>query len=166
LRRLSEIHGKKIRFRLYGHPQRKLDLVDCQSLPFSLATEIEDISSLDIGIMPMPDNAWTRSKCAFKAIQYMALGIPTVISPVGMAAEVVRPNSTGLWARAPGDWFDALDRLVRDAILRRQFAEEGRKLVEAHYSVQAWAPRYTDLLRDVARGSTVTFRRAVTSVAD
>jgi len=166
LRRLSEAHRGRIRFRLYGHPQRKLNLANFESLPFSLATEIEDISSLDIGIMPMPDNAWTRAKCAFKAIQYMALGIPTVTSPVGMATEVVRPNSSGFWARTPSDWFDALDRLVRDAVLRRQFAEEGRKLVEAHYSVQTWAPRYTDLLADIARGNSTTLSCAATSVAD
>jgi len=166
LRRLSEAHRGKIRFRLYGHPLRKLNLVDCESRPFSLATEVEDISSFDIGIMPMPDNAWTRAKCAFKAIQYMALGIPTVVSPVGMAAEVVRPNSSGFWARTPSDWFDALNRLVGDAILRRQFAEEGRKLVEAHYSVQTWAPRYTSLLADIATGNSAKFSHAETSVAD
>jgi glycosyltransferase involved in cell wall biosynthesis len=166
LRRLSEAHRGKIRFRLYGHPPRKLNLVDCESLPFSLATEVEDISSFDIGIMPMPDNAWTRAKCAFKAIQYMALGVPAVVSPVGMAAEVVRPNSSGFWARTPSDWFDALNRLVGDAILRRQFAEEGRKLVEAHYSVQTWAPRYTSLLADIATGNSAEFSHAETSVAD
>ncbi|MGD0965955.1 MAG: glycosyltransferase family 4 protein [Candidatus Acidiferrales bacterium] len=162
LRRLSEEHPWKIRFRLYGHPQRRLNLVNCESLPFSLETEIEDISSLDIGIMPMPDNAWTRAKCAFKAIQYMALGIPTVTSPVGMAQEVVRPNSSGFWARTPNDWFDALNRLVCDAMLRRQFAEEGRKLVEAHYSVQTWAPRYTSLLAEIALGDSAKLSHAET----
>jgi len=149
LRRLSEAHPGKIRFRLYGHSRRPLNLPNCESLPFSLTSEIEDLRTFDIGIMPMPDNDWTRGKCAFKAIQYMALGIPTVTSPVGMATELVQNNANGLWARTPEDWFEALDRLVTDAELRRRFAEEGHTTVEARYSLQTWGPRLAELLEQV-----------------
>ncbi|MBZ5540975.1 MAG: glycosyltransferase family 4 protein [Acidobacteriia bacterium] len=166
LRRLSEAYPGKIRFRLYGHPQRKLNLPNFESLPFSLATEVEDIRSLDIGIMPMPDNDWTRGKCAFKAIQYMALGIPVVTSPVGMATEVVQHNVNGLWARMPEDWFEALNHLVKDAHLRQRFAEEGRKTVESHYSLQVWAPRFVDLLDDVLTGNVPAVHRVTASAAD
>jgi glycosyltransferase involved in cell wall biosynthesis len=149
LRRLSEAYPGKIRYRFYGHPQRKLNLPNFESLPFSLDSEIEDLRTIDIGIMPMPDNDWTRGKCAFKAIQYMALGIPTVTSPVGMATELVHHNVNGLWARTPEEWFEALHRLVRDADLRKRFAEEGRKTVEARYSLQTWGPRLVELLEQV-----------------
>jgi glycosyltransferase involved in cell wall biosynthesis len=149
LRRLSEAHRGRIRFRLYGHPQRKLNLPNFESLPFSLASEIEDLRTIDIGIMPVPDNDWTRGKCAFKAIQYMALGIPTVTSPVGMATELVHHNVNGLCARTPEEWFEALHRLVRHADLRKRFAEEGRKTVEARYSLQTWGPRLAELLEQV-----------------
>jgi len=145
LRRLSEVHSGKIRFRLCGNPARKLNLPNFESLPFSLATEIEDLRAVDIGIMPVPDNDWTRGKCAFKAIQYMALGISTVASPVGMATELVQHNVNGFWARTPGEWFEALNRLVTDAQLRRRFAEEGRKTVEARYSLQGWGPVMAEL---------------------
>jgi glycosyltransferase involved in cell wall biosynthesis len=146
LRRLSEAHLGKIRFRLYGHPQRKLNLPNFESLPFSLASEIEDLRTMDIGIMPLPDNDWTRGKCAFKAIQYMALGIPTVTSPVGMAAELVQHNVNGFWAQTPEEWFEALNRLVTNIHTRRRFAEEGRKTIETLYSLQAWGPRLAELL--------------------
>lgn len=149
LRRVVETHPGKIRFRLYGHPQRKLSLPTLESLPFTLSTEIEDLRSMDIGIMPMPDNDWTRGKCAFKAIQYMALGIPVVTSPVGMATELVQHGANGLWARTPTEWFEALNRLVTDAELRRRLAEEGRKTVELHYSLQTWGPRFVTLLRKI-----------------
>lgn len=149
MRRLSETHGQKIRFRIYGHPQRKLDLPNFESLPFSLASEIEDLRNIDIGIMPVPDNEWTRGKCAFKAIQYMALGIPTVASPVGMAKEVVQHSVNGFWARTPEEWFKALSRLITDADLRKRFAEEGRKTVEARYSLHTWGPRLSELLGQV-----------------
>jgi glycosyltransferase involved in cell wall biosynthesis len=149
LRRLSVVHSGKVKFRFYGDPNRKLDLPNCESLPFSLRSEIEDLRTLDIGIMPMPDNSWTRGKCAFKAIQYMALGIPVVTSPVGMATEVVQHNMNGLWASTSEDWFEALNRLVLDMQLRKQFAEQGRKTVETRYSLQTWAPRVLGLLQGV-----------------
>jgi glycosyltransferase involved in cell wall biosynthesis len=166
LRRLSETHPGKIRFRLYGHPDRKLNLPNVESLPFSLSTEIKNILSLDIGIMPMPDNAWTRGKCAFKAIQYMALGVPVVTSPVGMATEVVQRNVNGFWAQTSEEWFEALNHLVQDAELRRRFAEEGRKTVESHYSLQVWAPRFADLLDDVVIGNVPAVRPVTASAAD
>jgi glycosyltransferase involved in cell wall biosynthesis len=146
LQKLSEAHPGKIRFRLFGHAERKLDLPNFESLPFSLSTEIDDLRSIDIGIMPAPDNAWTRGKCAFKAIQYMALGIPTVVSPVGMATELVEHNVNGFCARTPAEWFKALNQLITDIQIRKRFSEEGRKTVEARYSLQTWAPRLNELL--------------------
>jgi glycosyltransferase involved in cell wall biosynthesis len=151
LRRLSEAHPGKVRFQLYGHPERKLNLPNFESLPFSLGTEIDDLRSFDIGIMPTPDNDWTRGKCAFKAIQYMALGIPTVVSPVGMATELVDHGVNGFWARTPEEWFEALNRLVLDVKLRSQFSEAGRKTIESRYSLRAWAPRLAELLQRVVQ---------------
>jgi glycosyltransferase involved in cell wall biosynthesis len=145
LRRLSETHPGKLRFRLYGHPSRKLNLPNFESLPFSLTSEIDDLRTIDIGLMPVPDNDWTRGKCAFKAIQYMALGIPTVTSPVGMATELIHHEVNGFCARTSEEWFDALNRLVLDAQLCRRFSEEGRKTIEAHYSLQTWGPVLAEL---------------------
>lgn len=165
LRRLSEAHPGKIRFRIYGHPKRKLNLPNCESLPFSLASEIEDLRTIDIGIMPMPANDWTRGKCAFKAIQYMALGIPTVTSPVGMAREVIEHGRNGLWAQTSEEWFDSLNLLVGAPALRRQFAEAGRKTVESRYSLQTWGPRFVDLLDNVVTGCEPAASRVAASAA-
>jgi glycosyltransferase involved in cell wall biosynthesis len=143
-----------------------LNLPNFESSPFSLASEIKDFRTIDIGIMPLPDNEWTRGKCAFKAIQYMALGIPTVSSPVGMASEVVQHNANGLLALTPGEWFQALDRLVRDEKLRRRFAEEGRKTVEARYSLKVWGPRFVDLLHAVVTGGEPAARQVAARAAN
>jgi len=145
LRRISEAHPGKIRFRLYGDAKCKLNLPNFESLPFSLASEVEDLRTIDIGIMPVPDNEWTRGKCSFKAVQYMALGIPTVAPPVGMATELIQHNANGFHARTPEEWFEALSLLVADIQLRRRFAEAGRKTVETRYSLQVWAPRLAEL---------------------
>jgi glycosyltransferase involved in cell wall biosynthesis len=165
-RRLSEAHPGKIRFRIYGHPKRKLNLPNCESLPFSLASEIEDLRTIDIGIMPMPENDWTRGKCAFKAIQYMALGIPTVSSPVGMASELIEHGRNGLQACTSEEWFESLNLLVVRPELRRQFAEAGRKTVEARYSLQTWGSRFVDLVDTVATGGEPAARKVAASAAN
>jgi glycosyltransferase involved in cell wall biosynthesis len=149
LRKLSEVHGNNIRFRIFGHPDRCLELPNFDSLPFSLSTEIQDLRSLDIGIMPMPDNDWTRGKCAFKAIQYMSLGIPTVASPVGMTTELIEHNVNGVLANSTQEWFDALNRLVTSFQIRSNLADAARKTVVSNFSLQGWSPRLVELLRKV-----------------
>lgn len=149
LRRLSQAHVGRIRFVTYGDPKRKLELPNFESLPFSLESEVENLRRCDIGIMPMPENDWTRGKCAFKAIQYMALGIPTVASPVGTATELIRDGENGLLARTESDWFECLDRLVRDSSLRRRLSRAGRDTIEREYSLQVWAPRVIRLFNRI-----------------
>ena len=119
---------------LFGHPQRKLGLPNFSSHPFSLVSEIEDLKSIDIGIMPMPDNEWTRGKCAFKAIQYMALGIPAVCSPIGMTTELVQHGLNGFCARTPAEWFTALNRIITDDCVGN-LRSPGEKLLKlvTHY---------------------------------
>jgi glycosyltransferase involved in cell wall biosynthesis len=149
LRKLSTLHPGRVRFRLFGHVDRKLDLPNFESLPFSLASEIDDLRTIDIGLMPMPDNQWTRGKCAFKAIQYMALGIPTVASPVGMTTELIDHGTDGFLARTSDEWLESLDRLVSALELRRKLAEAGRQTVLTRYSLQAWSPRLIDLIESI-----------------
>lgn len=150
LRALAEKHPGRIRFRFVGDPKRRLNLPNYQSLPFRLDREIDDLRGMDIGIMPMPDNEWTRGKCSFKAIQYMALGIPTVVSPVGTAAQLVTDGVNGLWARNSQEWFTGLDRLVRDEELRMRLSQAGRGTIERGYSTEIWGPRFASLLAQVA----------------
>jgi len=162
LRRLSAAHPGKVRFRFFGDAERKLELANCESSPFSLSREIADLKSIDIGIMPVPDNEWTRGKCAFKAIQYMALGIPCVVSPVGMTTELVQHDVNGFCARTPEEWYWALDHLVKNAQTRQRFSEAGRKTIESRYALQCWAPRLVELLQGVlAEPSAVMSPRTV-----
>src|SRR5678809_1175920 len=95
---------------------------------------MHDLHGFDIGLMPLPDDPWTRGKCAFKAIQYMASGVVTVASPVGITPDLVRHGGNGFLAISETEWFDALDRLLRDYRLRLQVAREARRTIEASYS--------------------------------
>lgn len=118
--------------------------------PWSEATEVELLRGLDIGIMPLPDEPWTRGKCGYKLIQYMACGLPVVASPVGANADIVRHGETGFLASTEGQWAEALARLVAQAHLRRRMGSAGRQRVQSEFSLQVLAPRLEGLLRSVA----------------
>lgn len=117
---------------------------------WSLENEVRDLQGFDIGIMPMPDNEWTKGKCAFKIIQYMAVGIPAVASPVGMNREVVQDSVNGFFASNNKEWIDKLSSLIEDASLRDSIGGRGRLSVESRYSVRALGPKFIEILERTA----------------
>jgi len=145
LRRLAAAYPGKFCFRAFGYSDGHLDLPDFISFPFRVDGEVEYLESLDIGVMPLPNTEWTRGKCAFKAIQYMAMGIPTVASPVGITCDIVRHVENGLVASTNDEWFDCLSRLISEERLRHQLGSRGRRTIEQSYSLQVWGPRLVSL---------------------
>lgn len=113
---------------------------------WSADTEVAETSEFDIGLMPLPDNTITRGKCACKALQYMALGIPAVCSPVGVNCEIIRHQVNGFLPDTPLEWMTTLEKLARDAQLRHQIGRLGRVTVEAEYSADDAATRLADSL--------------------
>ena len=107
-------------------------------LPWSEESEVEQIQSMDIGIMPLDDSPWARGKCGYKLIQYMACGLPVVASPVGVNTEIIENEENGLLASTESEWREALMLLVGDHVLRRGMGMAGRKKIEEHYSLQIW----------------------------
>lgn len=105
------------------------------------ASEISDIQSMDIGLMPLEDSLWARGKCSFKMLQYMACGLPVVVSPVGMNADVLAHGGLGLPANGEDDWYDALDYLVRSPQVRGEMGAKGRSVIEQHYATDVLAPQ-------------------------
>ena len=121
--------------------------VDVEHRPWRSATEVEDLLDFDVGIMPLPDSPWERGKCGLKALQYMALEIPAVVSPVGVNREIVQHGKNGLLAGSEAEWEAALDSLLTDASLRRALGQAGRATVEASYSATVHAPRVAEVFR-------------------
>lgn len=117
--------------------------------PWSAETEVEELRHFDIGIMPMPDDQWARGKCALKALQYMAMGVPTVCSAVGTNREVIQHGENGLLATTPEDWLGHLQALIEHAQLRERLGSAGRKTVEASYSMRRCAALFARVVREV-----------------
>lgn len=106
-------------------------------MPWREESEIADLLQFDIGIMPLRDSTIQLGKCAFKAIQYMSLGIPAVVSPVGANCQVVENGNTGIWANTADDWYEQLEKLLVNKQLRSEMGKAARGRVINKYSVIA-----------------------------
>jgi glycosyltransferase involved in cell wall biosynthesis len=116
-------------------------------IPWSRSVEVESIQSMSVGIMPLVDSPWTRGKCSFKMLQYMACGVPVVVSPVGMNAEVLALGRVGLGARDDREWVEGLLTILTDVELGMQMGAEGRQVVCRHFSVGVIAQMLAEAFR-------------------
>ena len=95
--------------------------------------------------MPLPDDEWSRGKCGLKGLQYMALEIPTVMSPVGVNSKIIEDGRNGLLAASDEEWVDKLTQLVESATLRRSLGQAGRRTVERPTPSSPRSGRYLQL---------------------
>jgi glycosyltransferase involved in cell wall biosynthesis len=149
-----------VELRVISNREPVLPGIDYVWRRWSPETEVSELASFDVGIMPMPDDEWARGKCALKALQYMAMGIPTVCSAVGANREVIQHGENGLLAATPEEWMANLGLLIDDASLRERLGTMGRSTIEERYSMR----RCADLFAQVVRDAVGERRRAVSSV--
>jgi glycosyltransferase involved in cell wall biosynthesis len=119
--------------------------------PWSLQQEIALFNTCDIGVYPLPNDEWTLGKCGFKAIQFMACGVPVVASPVGVNNQIIEDGVSGLLANTEAEWRDRLRMLITDAAARRRIGAAGRVRIEGAYSLRANAPAVVAVFERAAR---------------
>jgi glycosyltransferase involved in cell wall biosynthesis len=146
LKRLRE--KREFELRIIGSTA-DIDGIAVRNLPWRSKTEADDLRAVDVGLMPVPDDEWSRGKCGMKALQYMALGIPPVVSPVGVNASIVRDGVNGFHARTEREWVDRMTLLIDDESYRRTLGDRARRTVEEAYSARLHAPRIARILREV-----------------
>lgn len=125
------------RFVVISNRLPEMQLNSLHYIPWTQEREVEDLREMHIGIMPLPDDPWARGKCGFKALQYLSLGIPALVSPVGVNTEIVSHGKNGYHCLTDEDWKKYLTLLLEDVSLRSQLGKAGRKTVEENYSVVA-----------------------------
>ncbi|MGI9166334.1 MAG: glycosyltransferase family 4 protein [Pyrinomonadaceae bacterium] len=151
--------AKTYRFRLKvvgaGKQEVKVPGVEVENLEWTLPREVQDFQSFDIGLYPISPHlyaeGWAAGKSGFKSIQYMAVGIPYVVSPVGAAAELGESGMTHFPARTNDEWRDALALLLSDPEKRKQMGAAGRRYVIKNYSLPAQADKLVQALREAAK---------------
>jgi glycosyltransferase involved in cell wall biosynthesis len=151
LRRIREKYQDRVRFKVIGDASYRNDDLKITGLAWRSETEVEDLRDIDIGLMPLPDDEWAKGKCGLKGLQYMALAIPTLMSPVGVNGQIIQSGVNGFLPHTEDDWVQMLSALIDSPELRAKVGAAGRQRVEEHYSTRAWRDKFADLLVDTAR---------------
>jgi glycosyltransferase involved in cell wall biosynthesis len=120
--------------------------------PWSAKSEVKEMAAFHIGIMPMPDNEWSRGKCSLKALLYMAMGIPAVCSPVGANREIITHRENGLLPRSLDEWVASIYELADDPALRSRIGASARRTVEQRFSAAHSADLLARVIRDAVQG--------------
>ena len=142
-------------YQRYPHFQLKIvcdQFLESPILPviqkrWSLDEEEADLKSFDIGIMPLVDDLWSMGKCGLKILQYYGVGVPAVVTPVGINRDIVKDGLNGFWAQHEEEWKGRLLRLIQDETLRREMGLRGRETVKSEYSLEVNAPRILSVLQ-------------------
>jgi glycosyltransferase involved in cell wall biosynthesis len=152
LKKLRAKYAGRVEFIVYGDPLYENKELNIKGIQWSHESEVSTISSFDIGIMPLPDNEWTRGKCAMKGLQYMGLGVPAVLAAVGMNNDVVEDGINGFLAKNEDEWLDKLSQLIDDRGLRYKMGRAGRQTIEEDFSCQAKYMDYINIFLNVQAG--------------
>lgn len=113
-------------------------------------TEVNNILTFDIGIMPLLDGPFERGKCGYKLIQYMACSKAVIASPVGVNCNLVFDGINGFLASDDEQWEKAFIALANNMPLCNEMGKKGRQLVEDSYCLQKTAPQLKALFDKIA----------------
>jgi glycosyltransferase involved in cell wall biosynthesis len=148
--KIKDKYQEKVRFEVVGDPDYYHAGLNIIGRAWSPEEEKEVLSTFDIGIMPLPDDEWTRGKCGFKGLLCMSMGIPVIMSPVGVNKDIIEDGINGYLAGDMDQWFQKLCSLIDSEDLRRAFALTGRKTVETKYSVDVWKGKYIEIFKKLS----------------
>ncbi len=148
-RSVLEVIGQKVDglvLRVVADAPFQVESLAVENRPWSPEVEARLLAESDVGVAPMPDTPYTRGKCGFKVLQYMAAGLPVVASPVGVNADYVKPGENGFLPRTGDEWAEAVRQLAEDVSLREQFGLAGRKRVTEEFDFSVLAPKFCDVV--------------------
>lgn len=147
--KLKAKYQNKITFKLLG----ELNYINTDLLlkgdAWAAETEVQELNKIDIGLMPLPNDEWANGKCGLKGLTYMACGIATVMSPVGVNKEIISHGKNGFLADSETEWINYLSLLIEDKELRIKLGEEGRRTVLERFSVEANKEKYLSAFTSV-----------------
>lgn len=151
LEAIKRKYGDQITFKVIGDGDYENKNLEISGIPWQKEIEIEELSEIDIGLMPLPDDEWSKGKCALKGLQYMALEIPAIMSPVGVNNDIIQEGKNGFLAKNIDEWIDRISLLIENPDLRLKLGKAGRTTVVEQYSVQANKEKYLAAFSDLTK---------------
>jgi glycosyltransferase involved in cell wall biosynthesis len=146
--RIKERYKETVAFKIIGDKNYHNEKLDLTAVDWSESSEVNEINSFDIGIMPLPDDEWANGKCGLKGLSYMACEVPVIMSAVGVNREIITPGKNGFLSSAESEWFTILTTLIENKNLRIEIGKEGRKTVIEKYSVEANKHKYAEIFKN------------------
>jgi glycosyltransferase involved in cell wall biosynthesis len=153
LKAFRQVRRNKIILRLIGFDMKLMHLLsglEVECVDWDEETEIAEIKRFNVGIMPLPDDPWSRGKCGFKLIQYMACRLPVIASPVGANSDIVEDGITGLLAMENQEWIDSIHYLCENREKAVQMGLNGYEKFRRQYSLESVSDKYVELLLKAA----------------
>lgn len=147
LERLAQRFPGKVQLKIVTDRTLQWD-APIENKPWRLHEEPADVRSFDVGIMPLGDDQWSRQKCGYKALLYMSQGIPAIVSPIGVAGQIVEDGVDGFLATSPEQWEEKLSRLIGDNDLRLRMGERAQAKIRRQYTIGAVLDRWVAVLKD------------------
>ncbi len=143
--RLKEKYEDQISFKVIGDPEYENESLKIKGVPWDSQKEVELFNSFDIGVMPLPDDEWTKGKCAMKGLLYMSTGKPAVVSAVGVNNDIIIDGKNGFLPKGEQEWFNILCKLIDNKKLRDDIGLSGRETVVNHFSTLSQRDKYLEL---------------------
>lgn len=137
----------KFTFRVISDFKPEFELESLEYVKWKKESEINDLLGFNIGIMPLVNDKWANGKCGFKALQYMSLGIPALVSPVGVNSRIVNHGLNGFICDTPQEWENAIETLLKNREILGEMSKETRKKIIDHYSVESNSDNFIGLFQ-------------------
>jgi glycosyltransferase involved in cell wall biosynthesis len=148
-RAIGRKYGDRVRLKIVSQPRpMRLDGIKVEFQQWTPEIDKTVLLSFDIGIMPLTDDGWARGKCGFKALLCMAAGLPTVVSPVGINAEIITDGVDGFHATQIDEWVNKIGLLVENPTLRMRLGTEARHKVQLYYDITPIQTRIAEFLKE------------------
>lgn len=132
-------------FKIICNQKPQLDLKNVTYVEWTVENEVKELANCQIGLMPLTHDEWSEGKCGFKLIQYLALQIPAVASPVGVNKKIIEDAVNGFLCETEEQWYKAIEKLILDKSLREKMGKAGRKKIEEKYSLRSNTANFLSL---------------------
>ncbi|MDR0941645.1 MAG: glycosyltransferase family 4 protein [Bacteroidales bacterium] len=157
LLKIKQKYGEQITFKLISNNLYENNALGVKTTFWNAQDEIAQLSHIDIGIMPLPNDEWSKGKCGFKGLQYMAMEIPCIMSAVGVNTEIIEHGVNGFLAHNDEEWEYYLTLLIKNGELRKVIGKRGRKTVEERYSIDSQKEKYVRIFNELNTISPVKY---------
>ena len=137
-------------FLIIANKEPDFEIPNSKFIKWNKENEVADLLQMDIGVMPLTNDLWAQGKCGFKAIQYMSLGIPAVVSDVGVNATIVDHGINGFVNNDLNSWSEYLKYLAENPAIRKTFGEKAREKIEREYSVESQKLNFLQMIKTTA----------------